>query len=162
MKTLLDRTKQPHQKSFLMMELFTGMRHTEILTLEREDVFLKEKYIKLKVKNTQTKKSRIIPIVSTLYDWLSEVERESDYVVSCLGNKKDSLGNKINCIGWDYCYNGDYTPGLGDKISEKHNSDKTRKDCLDVIDDYCVKFKWGYTKLLRLFFRKYEVLKKFQ
>ncbi len=102
--TLLERAHLPHQKTFLMLALYTGMRHSEILSLKWEDVFLKEKYIQLKAENTKTKTSRIIPIIDALNnylnDYLTELSddinksetktqrgRKSDYLVSFLGKR---------------------------------------------------------------------------
>ena len=86
-RSLLGSCRQEHQRTFIMLAIFTGMRHSEILSLKWSDVFLKERFIKLRAETTKVKKTRIIPLVSMLGEYLARVSRQSEHVVSYLGRR---------------------------------------------------------------------------
>lgn len=60
----------------LQLLIYTGCRSGELLKLRWEDVFLEEGYIQLW--KTKTKKGRIIPIISIIYDLLKKIPRILD------------------------------------------------------------------------------------
>ncbi len=86
-KSLLDSCNHVHQRTFIMLAIYTGMRHTEILSLKWDDVFLEKKLIKLRAKTTKAKRTRIVPLIPILLKYLTFIKQECDHVVCYLGRK---------------------------------------------------------------------------
>lgn len=70
---LLAACRTDRQRMFVILALFTGMRHRELLGLRWEEVDMKERIITLPAGRTKSKKARLIPIVDTPFDTLSTV-----------------------------------------------------------------------------------------
>ena len=86
-RSLLSSCKQEYQRTFIMLAIFTGMRHSEILSLKWSDVFLKERFIKLRAETTKAKKARIIPLIPLLLKYLFSIKKECDHVVCYMGKR---------------------------------------------------------------------------
>jgi len=70
----------PHLKPILKIALITGMRHSEILKMKWKDINFRLGTIRIPKENSKSKKERIIPIDSILFNVLDSVEKKGDYV----------------------------------------------------------------------------------
>ena len=104
--SLLGNCKHEYQRTFIMLAIFTGMRHSEILSLKWSDIILSKGMIRLRAETTKAKKTRIIPLVKVLREYLSRVTKSSEYVVSYLGKKLMSFSESwkriITQCGFDF------------------------------------------------------------
>ncbi len=109
-KSLLDSCNHVHQRTFIMLAIYTGMRHTEILSLKWSDVFLEKKLIKLRAKTTKAKRTRIVPLIPVLLMILAfhkkGLKQDRDHVVCYLGRKLTTFRKTwqllMNELGWEY------------------------------------------------------------
>jgi integrase len=69
-----------HLKPILKIALITGMRKGEILKMKWQDINFKLGTIRIPEENSKSKKERIIPFDSIIYNELDSIERKSDYV----------------------------------------------------------------------------------
>ena len=86
-RSLLGSCREEYQRTFIMLAIFTGMRHSEILSLKWSDVISSKGMIRLRAETTKAKKTRIIPLVKMLREYLATVTKKSEYVVSYLGRR---------------------------------------------------------------------------
>jgi len=70
----------PHFQPILKIAIVTGMRKGEILKLKWKDINLRLGTIRITKENSKTKKERIIPIDSILFETLDSIEEKSEYV----------------------------------------------------------------------------------
>ena len=70
----------PHFQPILKIALVTGMRRGEILKMKWKDINLRLGTIRIPRENSKTKKERIIPIDSILFETLDSIEEKSEYV----------------------------------------------------------------------------------
>jgi len=87
-------------RNIIICALNTGMRRGEILTLKWDNVNLEHGYFLLESSTTKTKKSRRVPINSTLKEMLIELEsqKQSDYVFTNSLGKEYLNGHAIAFI----------------------------------------------------------------
>ncbi len=87
-------------RNIIICALNTGMRRGEILTLKWENVNLEHEYFLLESSTTKTKKSRRVPINSTLKEMLTELEsnQESKYVFTNSLGKEYLNGHAVAFI----------------------------------------------------------------
>ncbi len=70
----------PHFKPILKIALITGMRRSEILKMKWKDINLRLGTIRIPMENSKSKKERIVPIDSFLFDTLDSIEKKGEYV----------------------------------------------------------------------------------
>ena len=70
----------PHFKPILKIALITGMRRGEILKMQWKDINLRLGTIRIPKENSKSKKERIIPIDSILFDILDSIEKKGEYI----------------------------------------------------------------------------------
>jgi len=70
----------PHFKPILKIALITGMRRGEILKMQWKDINLRLGTIRIPKENSKSKKERIIPIDSILFDTLDSIEKKGEYI----------------------------------------------------------------------------------
>jgi len=70
----------PHLKPILKIALITGMRRGEILKMQWKDINFRLGTIRIPKENSKSKKERVIPIDSILFNVLDSIEKKGDYV----------------------------------------------------------------------------------
>ncbi len=82
---LFSVCKYEHQRLFLLLALTMGMRHGELLSLKWQDIFLDKGFIRLRAENTKARKTRILPLIPFVVEYLKRYKRDSEYVIAFLG-----------------------------------------------------------------------------
>lgn len=69
---LLEACRTDDQRRFVILALFTGMRHRELLGLRWDEIDMSGRIITLGGIRTKSKKARVIPLVDRSYDTLRD------------------------------------------------------------------------------------------
>ena len=83
MKLIVEKENNPTLTSIYSFAFYTGMRLSEIINLEWNDVDLNSRIIKVRNKagfTTKSKKERVIPISNVVYDILINLNYYSNYI----------------------------------------------------------------------------------
>jgi len=94
----------PYQKRWLMIAIFTGMRHAEIGRVKWCDVFFAGKVIR--VYHTKTKRSRVIPMGDRLFAFLEAERKQFPNATHVVGEDveiksfKTSFSSLVRDIPW--------------------------------------------------------------
>jgi integrase len=79
LRRLVD-SADPYFKPVLKIAIITGMRKSEILKMKWKDINFKLGTIYIPKENSKSKKERIVPIDSILFNALDSIEEKGDYV----------------------------------------------------------------------------------
>jgi len=79
LRRLVD-SASPHIKPILKLAIITGMRKSEILKMKWKDINFKLGTIYIPKENSKSKKERIVPIDSILFNALDSIEKKGEYV----------------------------------------------------------------------------------
>ncbi len=102
-RLMFSRCKMEHQRTFLLLALFTGMRHGEIVNLKWDNIHFEGSVIVLEGAKTKNKKTRYIPMIPQLKEYLRKLKRECDFVVSYMGKGITTFIKSWKSIGKDIC-----------------------------------------------------------
>jgi len=79
LRRLID-SAAPHFKPVLIIALITGMRLGEILKMRWKDINFRLGTIRIPKENSKSKKERVVPIDSVIFNVLDSLERKGEYV----------------------------------------------------------------------------------
>jgi len=79
LRRLVD-SAAPHFKPILVIALITGMRKSEVLKMRWKDINFRLGTIRIPKENSKSKKERVIPIDSVIFNILDSIERKGEYV----------------------------------------------------------------------------------
>jgi len=79
LRRLID-SAAPHFKPILVIAIITGMRLSEILKMRWKDINFRLGTIRIPEENSKSKKERIVPIDSVIFNLLDSIEHKGEYV----------------------------------------------------------------------------------
>jgi integrase len=79
LRCLVD-SAAPHFKPILVIAIITGMRKSEILKMRWKDINFRLGSIHIPKENSKSKKERVVPIDSVIFNVLDSLERKGEYV----------------------------------------------------------------------------------
>lgn len=85
LKLIIEKETNPILSSFYQFAFYTGMRLSEIINLEWDEIDLELKTINVRNKDdftTKSKKERVIPISNVVYDLLLIMSKKSNHIFS--------------------------------------------------------------------------------
>jgi len=152
----LCQTTHPELIAYHAVSLFGGLRPTEALLLDWQDIHLDENELKVKAGTSKTKKSRSVPINETLKAWLSSIQHPKNGRIIQTSNDREhfeklraGLGYKVrkqnpNGMKWpeDILRHsfGTYWLKIYDKENKTHNNKYVLADIMGnspkIIEDH--------------------------
>lgn len=123
--TLWDNHEDEDVQLILVL-IYTGLRITELLTMEQENIFLEERYMIGGIK-TQSGKERIIPISKKILPFIEKLMDGSQYLV----RKRDRDVNSP--YGYDGFRNAVWRPTMK-RFGFQHSIHDTRHTAISLMD----------------------------